>query len=136
MYLISDLDWLNNKSFQNKDALFLHKQFLEARERPSTQEVRYNFCTINLSTVSSYSDMLYISLAVLNTDTLLFSTDRLDSCSDVEKDESLPAKKKKRKTEKKKKRKKNKKKSGRHSSGSDSDTVYPSDFKEKEAAEK
>lgn len=70
--------------------------------------------------------------------TLLFSTDRLDSCSDAEEDDSVPAKKKKRKTEKKKKRKKNKKKSGRHSgsSGSDSDTVYPSDLKEKEAAEK
>lgn len=72
----------------------------------------------------------------LATCTLLFSTKQADSCSEAEEDDSVPAKKKKRKTEKKKKRKKNKKKSGRHFSGSDSDTVYPSDLKEKEVAEK
>lgn len=51
----------------------------------------------------------------------------------------MPAKKKKRKSEKKrKKKKKHKKKSGRRSgsSGSDSDTVYPSDLKKEEEAEK
>lgn len=51
----------------------------------------------------------------------------------------MPAKKKKRKSDKKrKKKKKHKKKSGRRSgsSGSDSDTVYPSDLKKEEEAEK
>lgn len=89
--------------------------------------------------ISSWGDCANVSsCSVQQHVLLLFSTDRLDSCSDAEEDDSVPAKKKKRKTEKKKKRKKNKKKSGRHSgsSGSDSDTVYPSDLKEKEAAEK
>lgn len=69
---------------------------------------------------------------------LLFSAEQPESCSEAEEDDSVPAKKKKRKSEKKKKRKKSKKKSGRRSgsSGSDSDTIYPSDLKEKELAEK
>lgn len=75
-------------------------------------------------------------LQCVTTCTLLFSTERFDSCSEAEEDDSAPAKKKKRKSEKKKKRKKNKKKNWKHSSGSDSDTVYPSDLKEKEVAEK
>lgn len=51
-----------------------------------------------------------------------------------EEDERMPPKKKKKKTDKKRKKKKQKKKSEKYSdsSGSDSETVYPSDLKREE----
>lgn len=56
-----------------------------------------------------------------------------------EEEGGVPPKKKKKKSEKKKKKKKkHKKKSGRHSdsSGSDSETIYPSDLKKEEEADR
>lgn len=55
-----------------------------------------------------------------------------------EKEDNVPPSKKKKKSEKKrKKKKKHKKKSGRHSdSGSDSDTIYPSDLKKEHEADR
>lgn len=55
-----------------------------------------------------------------------------------EEEGNVPPKKKKKKSEKKKKKKKkHKKKSGRYSdsSGSDSETIYPSDLKREEEAD-
>lgn len=43
--LLLELDWLNNKSFQTKDALFLHRRFFEDRERLNTKELRYKRLT-------------------------------------------------------------------------------------------
>ncbi|XP_041809776.1 nuclear exosome regulator NRDE2 isoform X2 [Chelmon rostratus] len=104
-----DLDWLKNKSFQTGDALSLHREYFE-----KTSE--------RLKKKKS-------------------SVDRELSSAEEEKEEQkdchVPPKKKKKKSEKKKKKKKrHKKKSGTYSdsSGSDSETIYPSDLKrEKEA---
>ncbi|KAG7509979.1 NRDE2-like [Solea senegalensis] len=93
------LDWLNNKSFQTKDALSLHSHLLKEKDK---------------------------------------SVDRYFSSSteEAEDDNSAPPKKKKKKRKKKKKHKK--KKGGRcsHSSGSDSETTYPSDLKREQEENK
>lgn len=56
-----------------------------------------------------------------------------------EEEDNVPPKKKKKKSEKKReKKKKHKKKSGRYSdsSGSDSDTIYPSDLKKEDVGDR
>ncbi|KAK2826353.1 hypothetical protein Q5P01_020567 [Channa striata] len=65
------------------------------------------------------------------------SVGREVSSAEEEKEDGVPFKKKKKKSEKKrKKKKKHKKKSGRYldSNGSDSDTIYPSDLKREDEA--
>lgn len=59
---------------------------------------------------------------------------QLSSIEQEEEEGKVAPKNKKKKSEKKKKKKKHKKKSGRYSvsSGSDSETVYPSDLKREE----
>lgn len=52
--LFLELDWLNNKSFQTKDALFLHRRFLEDRERLNTKELRYKAVFIILQQLFGY----------------------------------------------------------------------------------
>ncbi|XP_037343086.2 nuclear exosome regulator NRDE2 [Pungitius pungitius] len=101
-----ELNWLNNKSFQSGDALTLHSRFFEkTSERRNEKDSR---------DVSSAEE-------------------------EEEKEEGdLPQKKKKKKSEKKrKKKKKHKKKSGRYSdsSGTDSETVFPSDLKKKQESD-
>ncbi|KAK5617501.1 hypothetical protein CRENBAI_005187 [Crenichthys baileyi] len=100
-----ELDWLNNKSFQTGDALSLHSRFLEKSiEKPNKREE-----SVGKDVTSSDEE----------------EGGKGDG----------PPKKKKNKSEKKRKRKKkHKKKSGRHSSnsGSDSETIYPSDLKREE----
>ncbi|XP_008300151.1 protein NRDE2 homolog [Stegastes partitus] len=106
-----DLEWLNNKSFQTVDALSLHSRFLDkTSEKLNKREA---------------------------------SVDREVSSAEEENEEkgesNVPPRKKKKKSEKKrKKKKKHKKKSGRYSgsSGSDSDTIYPSDLKREQEAER
>ncbi|XP_071327446.1 nuclear exosome regulator NRDE2 [Trachinotus anak] len=98
----TELDWLNNKSFQTGDAVSLHRRFLEEKDS---------------------------------------SVDREVSPAEEEKEEEdnvLPKKKKKKSEKKRKKKKKHKKKNGRHSdsSGSDSETIYPSDLKREEEAKR
>ncbi|XP_007575926.1 protein NRDE2 homolog isoform X1 [Poecilia formosa] len=101
----TELDWLNNKSFQAGNALSLHSRFLEkSTEQPNKREE---------------------------------SVGRDITCSDGEssgKEDGPPKKKKKKSEKKRKKKKKHKKKSGRASgsSGSDSETIYPSDLKREE----
>ncbi|XP_035529629.1 nuclear exosome regulator NRDE2 [Morone saxatilis] len=104
-----ELDWLKNKSFQTEDALSLHSRYFEKTgERLNKKE----------------------------------SSVGREVSSEEEKEEgeegNVPPKKKKKKSEKKrKKKKKHKKKSGRYSdsSGSDSETIYPSDLKREEEAD-
>ncbi|XP_029349779.1 protein NRDE2 homolog [Echeneis naucrates] len=66
------------------------------------------------------------------------SVDKEVSSAEEKREEDVPPKKKKKKSGKRKKKKKHKKKSGGHSdsSGSDSDTIYPSDLKREEEAKK
>uniref|UniRef100_A0A8C9YGE3 NRDE-2, necessary for RNA interference, domain containing n=1 Tax=Sander lucioperca TaxID=283035 RepID=A0A8C9YGE3_SANLU len=100
----SSKDWLKNKSFRTGDALSLHSRFFEKTndsERLNQKES---------------------------------SVGRDVSSAEEEKEEegNVPPKKKKKKSEKKrKKKKKHKKKSGRYSdsSGTDSETIFPSDLK-------
>ncbi len=70
---------------------------------------------------------------------IIFSVSRgVSSAEEEEEEGNVPPKKKKKKSEKKrKKKKKHKKKSGRRSdsSGSDSETIYPSDLKREEKAD-
>ncbi|XP_034531348.1 LOW QUALITY PROTEIN: nuclear exosome regulator NRDE2 [Notolabrus celidotus] len=103
--LSKELDWLKNKSFQTSEALTLHNRFVEkTSERQNQKE----------SSVGR---------------------DVSSAEQEEEEESNVPPKKKKKKSEKKKKKKKkHKKKSGRYSgsSGSDSDTVYPSDLKREE----
>ncbi|XP_023150758.2 nuclear exosome regulator NRDE2 isoform X1 [Amphiprion ocellaris] len=102
-----DLEWLSNKSFQTGDALSLHSRFLnETSEKLNKRDA---------------------------------SVDRESSSAEEEGEGNVPARKKKKKSEKKrKKKKKHKKKSGRRSgsSGSDSETIYPSDLKKEQEAER
>uniref|UniRef100_A0A3Q1EQU7 NRDE-2, necessary for RNA interference, domain containing n=1 Tax=Acanthochromis polyacanthus TaxID=80966 RepID=A0A3Q1EQU7_9TELE len=102
-----DLEWLSNKSFQTGDALSLHSRFLnETSEKLNKRET---------------------------------SADRESSSAEEEGEGNVPSRKKKKKSEKKrKKKKKHKKKSGRRSgsSGSDSETIYPSDLKKEQEAER
>uniref|UniRef100_UPI0037E6FD03 nuclear exosome regulator NRDE2 n=1 Tax=Semicossyphus pulcher TaxID=241346 RepID=UPI0037E6FD03 len=97
-----ELDWLKNKSFQTGDALTLHNRFAEKTNESLSKRE---------SSVGK------------------------DVSSAEEEEGNVPPKKKKKKSEKKrKKKKKHKKKSGRYSdsTGSDSDTIYPSDLKREE----
>ncbi|KAM4724554.1 nuclear exosome regulator NRDE2 [Anableps anableps] len=100
-----ELDWLNNKSFQAGNALSLHSRFLEKSiEKPNKREE---------------------------------SVGKDVTSSDAEergKGDGPPKKKKKKSEKKRRKKKKHKKKSGRASStsGSDSETIYPSDLKREE----
>uniref|UniRef100_A0A667ZTK2 NRDE-2, necessary for RNA interference, domain containing n=1 Tax=Myripristis murdjan TaxID=586833 RepID=A0A667ZTK2_9TELE len=102
-----ELDWLSNKSFQPDDAVFLHQRTLERTSKRQTEKE------------SSLGK-------------------ELSSEEEEEEEEGdVPPKKKKKKKEekkRKKKKKKHKKRSGRSSdsSGSDSDTVYPSDLKKEQ----
>ncbi|XP_070776652.1 nuclear exosome regulator NRDE2 [Enoplosus armatus] len=103
-----ELDWLENKSFQTGDALSLHSRFFEKRLNEKESRVGRG--------VSSAEE---------------------EKKSEEEEGNQPPKKKKKKSEKKKKKKKKHKKKSGRYSesSGSDSDTVYPSDLKREEEAD-
>uniref|UniRef100_A0A3Q2PZY5 NRDE-2, necessary for RNA interference, domain containing n=1 Tax=Fundulus heteroclitus TaxID=8078 RepID=A0A3Q2PZY5_FUNHE len=100
-----ELDWLNNTSFQTGDAISLHSRFLEkSTEKPNKREESV-------------------------------AKDFTSSAEEERGKSDGPPKKKKKKSEKKrKKKKKHKKKSGTHSStsGSDSETIYPSDLKREE----
>lgn len=85
--------------------------------------------------------VFFASLTPVNVELTLFiilSVGREVSSAEEGKEEgNVPPKKKKKKSEKKrKKKKKHKKKSGRYldSSGSDSETIYPSDLKREEDA--
>ncbi|KAM8916495.1 nuclear exosome regulator NRDE2 [Spinachia spinachia] len=104
-----ELNWLNNKSFQTGDALSLHSRFFE-----KTSERRHDKESRNVS-----------------------SAEEEEEEDEEEKEEgNLPPKKKKKKSEKrKKKKKKHKKKKGRYSdsSGTDSETVFPSDLKREQS---
>ncbi|XP_073323174.1 nuclear exosome regulator NRDE2 isoform X2 [Pagrus major] len=106
-----ELDWLNNKSFQTGDALSLHSRYLAKNsERLSKKESSVG------REVSSEEEQ-----------------------KEEEEEGKVPSKRKKKKSEKKKKKKKkHKKKSGRYSSsgGSDSETIYPSDLKREEEADR
>ncbi|XP_071761867.2 nuclear exosome regulator NRDE2 [Centroberyx gerrardi] len=103
-----ELDWLTNKSFRSDDALSLHHRALEkTSERHNEKES---------------------------------SQGREASSKEEEGEEEgdVPSKKKRKKKEKKrKKKKKHKKRSGRSSdsSGSDSETVYPSDLRREQEAD-
>ncbi|XP_056152067.1 nuclear exosome regulator NRDE2 [Lampris incognitus] len=99
-----ELDWLSNKSFKIEDALSLHQRTIETSKRENQEE-------------SS------------------LGKDGGTGEEETEGEADTPPKKKKKKKEKKRKKKKPKKKSGRSSgsSGSDSETIYPSDLqREKE----
>ncbi|XP_068574148.1 nuclear exosome regulator NRDE2 [Cebidichthys violaceus] len=104
-----ELNWLNNKSFQTGDALSLHSRFFEkTSEKPKEKESSVG------RDVSSAEE------------------------EEEEEEGNVQPKKKKRKSEKKKKKKKkHKKKSGRYSdsSGTDSETVFPSDLKREQEAD-
>ncbi|XP_029973188.1 protein NRDE2 homolog [Salarias fasciatus] len=107
-----ELDWLNNKSFQCGDALSIHSRFLaNTNETVTKKQTSADRDASSLEGVKSEED----------------------------REGYVPQRKKKKKHEKKKKRKKkHKKKSGKYSdsSGSDSDTIYPSDLKKEEEAER
>ncbi|XP_070699085.1 nuclear exosome regulator NRDE2 [Pempheris klunzingeri] len=104
-----ELDWLQNKSFKKGDVLSLHSRLSEK----TTERVNEKESSVARGVSSSEEE---------------------------EEDEgNVPLKKKKKKSEKKrKKKKKHKKKSGRHSdsSGCDSETIYPSDLKREEEADR
>ncbi|KAF1375128.1 hypothetical protein PFLUV_G00236260 [Perca fluviatilis] len=98
-----ELDWLKNKSFRTGDALSLHSRFFEK---------------------TSDSERLNQKESSVGRD--------VSSAEEEEEESNVPPKKKKKKSEKKrKKKKKHKKKSGRYSdsSGTDSETIFPSDLK-------
>ncbi|XP_061599992.1 nuclear exosome regulator NRDE2 isoform X2 [Cololabis saira] len=93
-----ELDWLNNKSFQTRNALSLQSHFLE-----KTKDERETWVGSDASSAEKEQ--------------------KRDG-------DAVPRKKKKKDEKKRKKKKKHKKKSGRYSSsGSDSETIYPSDLK-------
>ncbi|KAM4626041.1 nuclear exosome regulator NRDE2 [Polymixia lowei] len=97
-----ELDWLTNKSFQHDDAISLHQRALEkASERPNQEDSSLG------REVSSEEEE-----------------------EERQKKDDVPPKKKKKKKDKKKK-KKHRRRGGRSSgsSGSDSETVYPSDLR-------
>ncbi|KAM3871296.1 nuclear exosome regulator NRDE2 [Diretmus argenteus] len=100
------LEWLTNKSFRSDDALSLHHRVLEKTSEKQNEPES--------------------------------SLGKEASSEEEEKEEEgdVPPKKKKKKREKKrkKKKKKQKKRSGRSSdsSGSDSETIYPSDLRKQE----
>ncbi|RVE56981.1 hypothetical protein OJAV_G00211710 [Oryzias javanicus] len=100
-----ELDWLKNKSFQTGDALSIQARFLEKNSEG-----------LNEREASIGRD-------VSSTD------EKAREYGDV-----APKKKKKKSEKKRKKKKKHKKRSGGDSScsGTDSDTIYPSDLKKKE----
>nr|XP_046268144.1 nuclear exosome regulator NRDE2 isoform X2 [Scatophagus argus] len=103
-----ELDWLKNESFQTRDALSIHSQYLEKTSETLNKR--------NSREVSSAEE----------------------ERKGEEEEDNVPKKKKKKSEKKRKKKKKHKKKSGRYSesSGSDSETVYPSDLKREEEVDR